>query len=125
MILRIERMAYLRAPAVERTGHADGWKIAVRRPVVLDVKQLEPRFVDDLGTQNGGLGGLHGVVCIQTVRASIQQVQVTDSGSLAIIPREAITKRKRVVGIDLIIQARADAQTGLGRKEDAIERRDG
>ena len=82
-------MSNLRAATVERTGHADGWKIGIRRPVALDVKKLEPCFVDDFRAQNHSLGGLHVMVCIQTMRAAVQQVQVTDSGSLNIVPREA------------------------------------
>src|SRR4029077_15066780 len=107
----------------KRTLHVDARQNEVGGLVVFLVVQLEPRLIDHLAVEDGGLGRLNRMIGIERVDAARGQVEITDALILNVVARITVAQGQGVVLAELIIQTRADTQPILRRLYNLIKRR--
>src|SRR5579859_472484 len=120
--LRVERVAYLRATTVERSQHLDRRGQTVGEVVGVRTEILKAHFIDDVRSDYRRLAGLHVLVIVLRVIPARDQVEAADAGILDIHVRIPVAEGKRVVRRELIIHARAHADTTLWHAENIRER---
>src|SRR5436190_17035599 len=108
-------MAELRSAAVERPQNNDRRAQVVRIGHAVVPVELEASLVDDFRAQDRGFSHLYRVTIPAHAISAGNDIKASDTGVVNVGMREAIAHRKRIVCVDLIIEARAYCYPALRR----------
>ena len=111
-ILRVVRLAKLRAPVVESSDHFNLGSVAFRQPMARAAEILEARLIDAVA-EHGRFRGLYGLIQIAVVIAARGQVERSDTGAINVGLRDGIADLQRIVAVQSIVDARAGASKNL------------
>src|SRR5262245_38203067 len=114
-------MAHLRATGAERTTDVERLHGVVAGSLVTVVSKLKTRFVDGRRVKNRGLSDLNILVCKNSVVAALGQSEAVYTGVVSAVTVVVITKDERVVGIDGVVETRAEEQVTPRHQEPLAE----
>ena len=115
IVPRVKGMTHLRAACVERSKNLNRRAEIIGDDRAVDAEILKPGFVDGAGSQHGGLGDLRVVLGVLHVVSAIHQIESADAAVANAGAQETIAERHRVIGIDLIVDTRAEGNPPLRR----------
>src|SRR5204863_176064 len=119
--VRVERVADGRAAPRECVEHVDRCRVAERGLVRVVVYELEARLVDGLLVEHGGLCELERVPLRLLVEGAFGERELRDA-EVSLVNSEVIVARdERVVLVDGVVNARAEAEATKGRKHSRVE----
>ncbi len=124
VVSRVGRMADARAAAVERSRHQDGRAHGVRDGRGIGPHVLEAQFVNGAAAQHRRLRDLHVLLGVLQVVGARHQVETADARVQQIGPQESVAQDQRVVRVDLVVHARAEADAPLRHSKDVRVRID-